>query len=322
MLITFILAGAMLAQGETTPQGELRDQLISALRAHDAQVRSLECDYEIDSKSATRPAYTALHHWRNKGAKERTDYLSDLGRVDAFDGQVMRSHVNIQKTGDREGRINTGVGERQSAKPFPLCCVRFSPAKSLAEFIESSSECEVSRLAQPGGDGETIKVTVPVMPQMKMEFYFDDVFHLKRRELHRTGDDGLDFVGERYVFDQFAEITDASGTILEIPLKVLIDRYEPVGSHEWNSSITMTLSNVKLNEEIPDSEFVITFPPGMRVYDELQGMGWVGGPDVVELTENPGMPGWAKWCLYVGVPLLGLALILLYLRARLQNRPA
>lgn len=81
------------------------------------------------------------------------------------------------------------------------------------------------------------------------------------------------------------------------------------------------ITDIKVNEDIPDHVFAPPFPAGIEVYDGLQGLGRIKAEDVRSTPPAPAPAPFARrwWTIYVGLPiLLLLGAIVAWLRLSRQ----
>ena len=229
-------------------------------------------------------------HWWRKGSKERSEVidLSASGplpanayhNVEAYDGRLIRT-------------IGGASSDKPSAGIFTLQSLhwdatnRVQPFSFLYEFettpysdVVARSPIFESALVRKDGD-ELIEVRVrdPKLSIRPIVLWFDRQHRLIERAVYYKWEyDPKPRIFERHVFLDYQGHADPSGETIWFPRKAVYHYYmgvDPQGLIEYNVR-TLDVKNVKFNIDIPDDRFDLEFPPGVRVWDGVHGLGMLG----------------------------------------------
>jgi hypothetical protein len=316
------------------------------LRHQERLVRAVECEMDL-SVSPTRPdmiakirevcqrnntpgavdgyiytaedvaARRATIRWYRLGAKERietfnpsTDPDGKTPAVKVFDGSVVRT---LERNQDGSvATINTtgGAHWNNANRPHPLSFLYTYQETPYSELIRKGVQYK-SSYAEDGGRKLRVAFQHPAINVRSFDLVFDDQFRLLRRDVyHKDKPADPPYLRERHTFSDYKRYDDPSGEKIWFPSRVDYDYYmgvAPDGTPACYSTEHFAIRSMRLNSDIPEDKFSLTIPADAKVYDGVNGMGWMNKPSPDEERKRMKRLNWrlallaALFALVIGV---------------------
>ena len=128
-----------------------------------------------------------------------------------------------------------------------------------------------------------------------------------------------------FYMSRYQEYKDQSGESIWFPnfVDVHFQMGETANGHKVTCKReTLEVIKAEFNTNVPDSAFVLQFPPGAKVLDQVQGLGWVAGDDPAVRPEESNRNNRQMWW-FLGINALIVAAIIAVLaRRRLRKARA
>ena len=238
--------------------------------------------------------HTTDVEWWRKGEMERVDVYQHasspaerrLVRSTGFDGSVVRS-INVGNDGTTIGNLENvdGGGLSNTNREWPFSFLHEFQMTPYSDIVRRSPEYDESYVERDGARYRQVRVRHPDIDFVAFELTFDEDHRLTERRIYWQ----LTSYGEEepqcrlhQEFGDYRLVECADGNTVWFPHEVVNHNYvgplldgEPV---EWQTK-RVTVEEIEFNIDIPDETFQVPFPPGIRVYDGLTGLGWIADKD-------------------------------------------
>lgn len=218
--------------------------------------------------------------WFRKGQKERIEKnragADDVVETKAFDGNVVRQ----LSSGDRGypmGSISdiTGGHWKSTERRTPFGFLFEFAMQPFSTVLSEGRDFRINPVSSPPGDWA---VGFRHSDGLWFRLLVDDQFRIVQRDnIFRFDRNNPPRISQRFQFRDYERFADASGESVWLPKRVDIDLCcgELDGRPVVYTTEHYELNEVAINPDLPDDLFVLSFPEGANVWDDLSGMGWI-----------------------------------------------
>jgi hypothetical protein len=239
---------------------------------------------------ASRQSYEV--HWWRQGVKERTEKSAELAAggsrlqtgessiTNVFDGETVRNLARGEK--GLLGSIEAATRWYSVNQTHPISFLYEYQNTPYSDLIARSPRCEISVVQRGGKPYTRVYFHHPTFYSLDSSSFvllFDENDLLVEREcIAKLSIDRQPRVYETHTFSDYQKYSDPSGEQISFPSHAVYRFYAgdmPDGTHVEYTSDDIRIMDIKFNVPIPDDKFVLEFPKDARVYDELNGVGWL-----------------------------------------------
>lgn len=246
--------------------------------------------YVYTAEIATRQSYDA--HWWREGSKERIEKSpgtadSSWGKatppaeITVFNGEEIRRLAGDEEEG-RLGAIQTPDRWYTVNRTHPVSFLYEFQNTPYSDLIMRSEHCEISLVDRNGQPWTRVSFRHPDFYSLdccSFALLFDENDLLVERDvIRKLAQDRTPRIYEKHAFSDYRRYTDSSGERMWFPHHAVYHYYVgdlPDGTHVEYTTRDIKIRDIKFNAPIPDDKFVLEFPKGTRVYDELHQVGWI-----------------------------------------------
>lgn len=284
-----------------------------------------ESAYIVTEEQARAMSYE--RKWFRSGSKEycetrNLDSSSTNPTVYAFDGEVVR--VLHTQDGQLMGAISTPAKQHwlDSDRDTPYDFFYYFMGDRLSGIVERGSGYSVDSVLHDGRPMTQVSVAHSTRPGFRFVLSFDERRLLTRNDIYRPEITAptTSSLYHRIDLSDYKAWDDPSGETVWYPYRIESVYFvgaTPDGREApWRKSI-FHIESAEFNSDVPDSTFVLGFPPGVRVWDDITGLGWIGdgGP------QTGGSPvasrSWVQWVFLLGnILVVGVLVAFVVVRRR------
>jgi len=234
-------------------------------------------------------SWSFVKQWWRKDAKEREDSfaLTDYDPNDnkmkpikmlSFDGLIVRS-LNRSNDGIY-GSINTMETAHLDTTNFvdPYSFLYEFLRMPYSELIAKGRNFSSSKQTKNGKEYIQVSVQHPKLVPPRFILIFDDQYRLVERQvINQFSDDPSPRLYERHTFSNYKKFKDKSGEVIWFPQTAVYNYYMgnlPDSSPVEYETKKINVRKISFNLPISDDKFVISFPPGTKIYDGINKLGW------------------------------------------------
>jgi hypothetical protein len=249
------------------------DRMIPLIRAHLEKLGKKPNRYIYSKKNAAAQSYVG--HWWRREVKERLDQfesakeLSAPGalprRVEAFDGEVIRSYQRINNK--LYGDILPSHRWFNEDRGYPFSFLYEFQNVPYSDLLVRSQDAELIRER-----GQTrVRFTHPDLPNTKFDLVFGEDNRLIRRDvIDKLGGDPAPRIYFRQSFSGYRRYPLEKGEAVWFPTQADFDSV--LGTADDGTllvyhHVRMTVDSLRFNHQLADKLFNIEFPPDCRVHD-------------------------------------------------------
>ncbi|UCG46852.1 MAG: hypothetical protein JSU94_15300 [Phycisphaerales bacterium] len=243
-----------------------------------------------------------LVNWLRKGSMERWDMTRKIDSESpatakgpantlAFDGHLFSSLA-------RHG--SALIGEIKTVKQSGWAAMnRVDPFAFLYEYntmpysqiIAQGRNLEISTVVKDNQQLTRVSLRHPQFDWRGFVLFFDQDRRLLERQLIRY-EESLPRIIQTHTFSDYTEHQDSSGETIWFPHKAVWHYYMgslPDGTLVENTTDIVTIKEISFNVDIPDEQFTIEFPPGTKIWDGVNNLGWIDS--IAERAQDDGLAG-------------------------------
>lgn len=285
-------------------------------------VRKLGGDYTVERYITSAELASSRAHdlrWWRAGPRVRSESSPVVegtehaaqDQVVVFDGVLVR-----ELSGPLDGRlgaIHTAEGAKWN-RAHRLTFVDFLYEDHGVPFANRLSEARASSLGKDTIDGKEyllVEMQSSLSEGLWHRLWTTPDGIVRRFDTEMALGNEPRRLFERWEYLAYADFLDASGETIEYPTQVLyraclgkLDDGEPV--EYWTDEYR--IRKINFNQELPDELFTLEFPPGTKIYDGVNGYGYLAEPEqvsaVVEFTPDPRIR-WREWAWGLAIGLGG-----------------
>ena len=245
--------------------------------------------YVYTSDTVNAQSYAA--HWWRQGQKERTErfaiapdspleHSDRFRKISVFDGETIREAAYSEE--GVLGSIQSSDRWYSVNRTHPVSLLYEFQNKPYSDLLARSQHCDVSVVDRNGESYTRVFFYHPDFHSLDSSSF---VLLFDKNDLLVERDVILKFprnrqprVYETHTFSDYQEHSDRSGEQIRFPNRAVYHYYVgdlPDGTHVEYTSETIEIADIKFNVPIPERKFVLEFPKGARVYDELHKIGWL-----------------------------------------------
>ncbi len=228
--------------------------------------------------------------WWRKGVAERSDrypYSDAKSAFDAnapvlttaFDGQVVRA---LGKTGTGlAGSINTvdGADWNRDNRVGPYSLIYEWYGTPYSKVVADAADFKMSPVVRDGKSYTEVTLLANKTDWLTAVLLLDENRRIVERQVYGKLDkEPAARLWEKVIISDYQSIKDAGGETIWFPRQAVYHRFCGAlanGTPVEYSAETLRIREIALNIDIPDSKFVLTFPPGTRIYDGMTGLGFL-----------------------------------------------
>jgi len=202
----------------------------------------------------------SYYRWKTLSGKALLD------EIEVYDGETSKSYWPLSN----EGRVNAKVARTYVERLVPIPFLQLIDSETLLSLLENDRLKMDAKKASI--DGSSCYVLTYESKQANHKIYVDpDIGYMPRRiEKYNVHPDipGRYYLSQRRIFKDYINPEPA----LWFPKRIEVESFRP--SSKTSTLILVIVTEIVLNQELPDDTFTLTFPSNTNVYVESEPTVW------------------------------------------------
>ncbi len=248
----------------------------------------------VTTKEAAAATSYGAKWWR-RGIRDRLDCAPahpeakgfPFNAAEAFDGQFVRT-LSYGSSGPEMVPVAT-ISTAQHAvstnsdREHPYSMAFEFMGRPHSDLVETGDELTIESVNDGAGKLVRVAVRPASLPKFRIRLFLDDKLALVKREVDspiRSRDRKQPAPYTETCILEYGQYPDPSGEVILFPRKVLDRRLAGRASDgtpvAWNESL-YTITSAHFNVPIPNQQFSLKIPANAKVWDGVNGPGWIGG---------------------------------------------